>query len=264
MLEELDDLVGIRIILLYRDDLAAVGKLIQESFDVVSFEDTATRLGDAQFGYQSDHYIIKIKAEWEAVPTYRGLGHLKAEVQVRTMAQHIWTAASHKLQYKNEDNVPQPLRRTINRVSALLETVDLELDRVQRERKLYSSQVVSRTAPFALNVDVVAQVLSEAWPSANISPGHEDYDSLTNELKHFEIHDSDGLRQLIEKWHDDVVVEDCEVVERILKLPEVIGAFDKERASRGAYFTQVALTRIALRREFGKEVVNEIINCGGG
>jgi ppGpp synthetase/RelA/SpoT-type nucleotidyltranferase len=33
-----------------------------------------------------------------------GLGGLRAEVQVRTTAQHIWAAASHKLQYKHEES----------------------------------------------------------------------------------------------------------------------------------------------------------------
>lgn len=55
---------------------------------------------------------------------------LKAEVQVRTVTQHVWAAASHVLQYKQEASVPLPVRRSIYRVSALLETVDLEFERV--------------------------------------------------------------------------------------------------------------------------------------
>ena len=263
LLTDLDDLVGIRVILLYMDDLTAIGDIIRQNFELISFENTSTRLGDSQFGYQSDHYIVKIKPEWEAVPTYRGLGGLKAELQVRTMAQHIWATASHKLQYKNEDNVPQPLRRTINRVSALLETVDLELNRVQRERLSYASTLADRSFAFDLNVDVVAQFLSETWPSANISPDSEDYDSLTNELKHFDIDNSEKLRDLIIEYHASVVKEDREIARKLVDESDA-SDFHKERALRGVYFTQVAMTRIALRRKFGDDVVNEVIQCGGG
>jgi ppGpp synthetase/RelA/SpoT-type nucleotidyltranferase len=77
----------------------------------------------------------------EGAPTgsYGALAYFRMvfELQLRTLAQHIWAVASHKLQYKREASVPVPIRRSINRVSALLEMVDLEFDRVLLEREQY-------------------------------------------------------------------------------------------------------------------------------
>ena len=89
-------------------DLDKIDELIRSTFEVMSPEDTADRLGEAQFGYQSLHYTIKVPLIWLEIPTMADFGDIQAEVQVRTLAQHIWAAASHKLQYKNEASVPPP------------------------------------------------------------------------------------------------------------------------------------------------------------
>jgi len=262
-LTELDDFVGIRVILLFRSDLSRVGAIIRENFDVISFEDTSTRLGDSQFGYQSDHYVVRIKPEWQGLPTYRGLRDLKAEVQVRTMAQHIWATASHKLQYKNEENVPKDQVRSINRVSALLETVDLELDRVNEGRMDYISaglKFLSEDTP--LNVDIASKILAELWPSRNLTPGSEDYDGLITELRHFGIITSFALRDLIKANRRALIKEEEELIED-LKTRGGYASSLESKIANGYYFTQVALTRIALRKEFGEDAVDAVIRCGG-
>ncbi len=129
-LTQLQDLIGLRLILLFRRDLEKTHRLISETFTVLSHEDTAERLDVTQFGYQSFHYVIELPESWLTVPSFADFANLKAEIQTRTLAQHMWAAGSHKLQYKQEQSVPEPVRRSINRVSALLETVDLEFERV--------------------------------------------------------------------------------------------------------------------------------------
>lgn len=99
-IRELPDLVGVRVILLFSSDVGKAVGLIEQVFEVVSREDTVTRLGDSQFGYQSQHFIVRLPESWLGVPTLSGLGQLTVELQIRTLAQHIWAAASHKLQYK--------------------------------------------------------------------------------------------------------------------------------------------------------------------
>ena len=127
---ELSDLIGLRIVVLFRRDLERVTKIIDGHFTVLQKENTAARLAETQFGYQSIHYLIQLPEGWFAFPTLKGMDGLKAEIQIRTVAQHLSAASSHVLQYKHESGVPSELRRTIHRVSALLETVDLEFERV--------------------------------------------------------------------------------------------------------------------------------------
>jgi putative GTP pyrophosphokinase len=120
------DLVGFRIILLFKDDIEKVIKALSEHFYIVKKYNTQERLKEDQFGYSSIHAIIKLPEKWLSVPTFKGMSEIQAEIQIRTLAQHIWAEASHVLQYKQEESVPSTLLRSIYRVSALLETVDLE------------------------------------------------------------------------------------------------------------------------------------------
>ena len=97
---ELNDLVGIRLIFLFNRDLEKCRNLIEENLEIIEKEDTASRLGESQFGYQSYHYVIKLPKNWLSLPSFKGFEDYRAEIQVRTIAQHIWAAASHHLQYK--------------------------------------------------------------------------------------------------------------------------------------------------------------------
>ena len=58
-LEDLTDLIGLRINFLFSRDLQTATDAIGKIFKVVSQEDTSARLGDAQFGYHSLHCIVK-------------------------------------------------------------------------------------------------------------------------------------------------------------------------------------------------------------
>jgi putative GTP pyrophosphokinase len=159
-LTELNDLVGIRLILLFQRDVQTAHRLVAKTLRVLSAEDTGKRLGDARFGYSSLHMVVTTPDSWRSLPTYADLGGIQIELQIRTLAQHIWAAASHKLQYKHEASVPAQLRRSINRASALLETIDLEFDRLLVERDTYLRETLPvESGKDALNVETLRAVL---------------------------------------------------------------------------------------------------------
>ncbi len=258
-IEELDDLIGIRLILLFRSDLAAVEKLVLATFDVISSEDTAKRLGEAQFGYQSQHYVIRLPKSWLKIPSMADLGDLQIELQVRTLAQHIWAAASHKLQYKHEESVPPPIRRTINRVSALLETVDLEFDRVLEMRRDYSEvgiPAASESEP--LNVDLLASLLNDVFPLANRADD-EPYAKLLTNMNELSIGTVAELKALLQEHYGAVMEADQEQVLRCTE-DQIYTGTSEERTKKGVYYTHVGLARKALRTEFGDDVMDEIIS----
>jgi len=244
--EELDDLVGLRLILLFRRDLKAVDELLRTSLLIKSAEDTSLRLADTQFGYQSQHYIIEAPASWLSIPSWADLGGIRVEIQVRTMAQHIGAAASHKLQYKREASVPLPLRRSINRASALLETVDIEFDRLLEDRLTYLADDLKNETPDSpLNVEIIDSILLEIFPSANRSD-KEDFDELLVELNHFGINTAGQLQKLLEKNFDSIMAEDAGYA---------------ESNHLDFYFQHVGLAREGLRKEFGDDAVTEFMKA---
>jgi ppGpp synthetase/RelA/SpoT-type nucleotidyltranferase len=253
-LEDLDDLVGVRIILLFLPDVARVDELLRATFNVLSTEDTATRLSESQFGYQSRHYVLKLPEQWLGIPSFAEFGDLKVEVQVRTLAQHIWAAASHKLQYKHEATVPPPLRRSIHRVSALLETIDLEFERLLKERAQYVGDEIAMLSPTEpLNVDLTVSILSELLPPQN-RKGDEDYAEFLTDLYHFRVSTVGDLRTLLNKHMAEVLSADRD---RVTQHDEDEDDTDTtaERIAAGVFYTHVGLGRQALRAEFGDKTV---------
>lgn len=245
-IDELDDLVGLRLILLFRRDLKAVDELLRNSLLIKSAEDTSLRLSDTQFGYQSQHYIVEAPAKWLSIPSWGDLGGIRVEIQVRTMAQHIWAAASHKLQYKREASVPLPLRRSINRASALLETVDIEFDRLLEDRLIYLADDLQNETPTSpLNVEILDSILVKTFPSANRTT-EGDFDELLVELEHFGIKTAGQLQDLLDKHLVSIMKEDA-----------------KYAADEGLdfYFQHIGLAREALRIEFGNDALTEFMQA---
>jgi putative GTP pyrophosphokinase len=252
-IQEISDLIGLRIILLFRRDVNAVRTLVKENFKVDSEEDTQDRLGESEFGYSSIHFQIGLLPGWKKMPTFKKSSEFRAEVQVRTVAQHIWAAASHIFQYKNEAGVPPPIRRSIHRVSALLETVDLEFERVLEERSKYLSRPKAKNSGEMLNVDLLAKILNETLPPEN-KHGTENYSALLHDLFEFSIHTESDLRKLVSQRLGTVLAEDKEVAKR--GVPEDAPDTLKERVARGVYFSHSALIRRMLFFQFGKLWVN--------
>lgn len=252
---ELNDLIGVRAILLFRDELDEFQSIVRDTFDIISEEDTAERLGEAQFGYQSRHLVVRLPREWLKIPSLEGLDGLRVEIQIRTVAQHIWAAASHKLQYKRERSVPLPVRRAIFRVSALLETVDLELLRVLEERASYLSESLKKDdADGQLNVDNLKEGLKAHFPEKNLGE-HEPYDKLLQDLTYLGVETWSQFEKMIEKHLDETTDHEKKTVEARLENEDFAGT-DNARLSQDVFFKHVGLARQVLRLEFGKKKVD--------
>jgi len=253
-LAEIGDIAGLRIVLLFKRDQEKVCDIIRKYFEVLEVEDTTERLSADQFGYGSIHFQVRPKAEWLVLPTLSELQGLQAEIQVRTASQHIWAEASHALQYKRESHVPMPLRRAINRVAALLETVDLEFERVLSERGTYVEQLGKFEEGEPLNTDILEKVLAEELPPEN-RLGNEPFGMLLDDLIAFNINNAKSLRALLKKHHDAIFADEASIIKDIrekkgktLYIPPRPELIDK-----GVFFSHVGLARHALSREFGKE-----------
>jgi len=251
--KDYQDLIGLRVILLFERDVSSVCNLIENNFTVIRKYNTQERLKDDQFGYSSVHFVIELRDQWLAVPTLAPMRGLRAEIQVRTVAQHIWAEASQALQYKQKESVPASVTRAIHRVSALLETVDLEFERVLEQRDSYRADVDISGTDDSLNVDLLEKTLDSLLPIENKS-GDEDYAALLEDLSHFKITTQRDLKELISKHLDSVLMVEKSYVashlEALSSGQDLVGT-SKERTMAGVFYTHAGLTREALSTEFG-------------
>ncbi|WNN35442.1 hypothetical protein RIN65_04655 [Pantoea agglomerans] len=138
---QIEDICGVRVICYYNSDMDFIQEVIEKEFDVHSGSDKQKEAEDNEFGYASRHFVVTLKKEWLKVPAFRGLDGLKVEIQLRTMLMHSWAAISHKLLYKKESDVPKKLKRSLNRLSALIELADEQFESLKIQKEEYTTNM---------------------------------------------------------------------------------------------------------------------------
>lgn len=164
---ELEDLVGIRIVVLFADDKEKIVNLLKGEFDL--FNERKFDSGIDKFGYSSFHLIIKPKPEWKG-PPWDAHRHKLLEVQVRTLSEHIWAETSHNLFYKVEENIPKEIRRELSQLAALLEVADEKLQNVKNSVNTYISTIAEMPYDEILKLDLnpftLKRVYSKYYPKS--------------------------------------------------------------------------------------------------
>ena len=142
-LDEVTDLVGLRVITYFAGDVEAVCEMIEREFqlDRANSVDKGKHLDPDRFGYLSVHYIVSLDKSRAALTEYRGFAGLKAEIQIRSVLQHAWAEIEHDLGYKGTVDVPAPVRRRFSQLAGLLELADDQFGRIRSELDEYSRWV---------------------------------------------------------------------------------------------------------------------------
>jgi putative GTP pyrophosphokinase len=157
--DQIEDICGIRVICYYQEDIVRICEILKIEFDILSEENKQEMLNHDQFGYSSFHYIVKLKDSWLNHPSARGLSGLKAEIQIRTMLMHSWSAISHKLLYKNDSDVEPQFKRKLNRLSALIELADEQFNSIKNEKEKFQYEISRSESHFDSSVELSSDSL---------------------------------------------------------------------------------------------------------
>lgn len=142
---DLTDLLGVRIITYFPDQVDDVAGIIEREFDI-DYEncvDKRIALDADRFGYLSVHYIATLNRARAALPENDQVKDVKIEFQVRTLLQHAWAEIEHDFGYKTEVAVPREMRRRFCRLAGLLEVADTEFQAIRDEGATYAATVTS-------------------------------------------------------------------------------------------------------------------------
>ena len=123
--------------------LSVVNEIVEKEFDIQNNENKSDKLDINEFGYRSHHFIVTIKDMWLESPNYRGLKGIKIEIQIRTVLMHAWAEIEHKLGYKNQDQVPNILKRKLFLISAKLEEADDQFLELTNDIGQYQKNLVT-------------------------------------------------------------------------------------------------------------------------
>lgn len=141
--EDLNDILGCRIICFFSDEIDKIGKKIEESF-VIDWEKSSDKralLNENAFGYLSLHYTCSLpfNDKWP-----NEICGKKFEIQIRTILQHAWSAIHHDIGYKSDFGVPRQINRQFARLAGLLELADDEFVRTRDNMASYTEDIRKR------------------------------------------------------------------------------------------------------------------------
>ena len=147
-LSDVTDLIGIRVITYFADQVDDVSKLIESEFEVDpdNSVDKRDSLDPDRFGYLSMHYIVSLPKQRKDLTENKIYANLKAEIQIRSILQHAWAEIEHDLGYKSKREVPFIIRRQFARLSGLLELGDEEFVKIRNDLHKYEASMPGEIA----------------------------------------------------------------------------------------------------------------------
>ena len=145
---DVTDVVGVRVICFYNDDVDKVASVLERLFDI-DWENTIDKRKVHEidsFGYLSLHYVCRIPESTYINSACPEMNQIRFEVQMRTVLQHAWANMNHDTGYKSGVEIPKVYRRNLSRLAGILELVDDEFSRIRHEFAEYRRRIQNLVA----------------------------------------------------------------------------------------------------------------------
>jgi ppGpp synthetase/RelA/SpoT-type nucleotidyltranferase len=110
--EQIQDLVGARVIVFYKQDVDAVSDAIDRYFRRIEGKDLVPDSVN-EFGYVGRHFILAMPEDVIDDGADRSKTPAFFELQVKTLFQHAWSEAEHDLAYKPTESLSPLQQRQI-------------------------------------------------------------------------------------------------------------------------------------------------------
>ena len=128
MMENLNDIGGIRVICPFIEDIYTVADMLMRQDDLTLLEKKDYIRSPKPNGYRSLHLILE-------VPIFlsEATKPVRIELQLRTIAMDFWASLEHQLRYKSDIEVPPQISDDLKACADVIAATDEEMQRIAKE-----------------------------------------------------------------------------------------------------------------------------------
>ena len=124
--KKLNDLIGIRIVCLFLDDVYEIARVIKKQKDITLIKEKDYIEKPKKNGYMSLHLIV-------GVPTCFGEKEeiIKVEIQIRTVAMDFWSVLEYQLLYKKDVSGAEKAGKELKSYSEEIAALDQKMQKLR-------------------------------------------------------------------------------------------------------------------------------------
>jgi putative GTP pyrophosphokinase len=169
----LNDILGIRIVCPFLEDIDNVEKLINENFSVIEVDRKGIKHSSGEFGYDSIHLLVDLPPD--SLPVIIPFTRRVCEIQIRTILQDAWAEVEHELIYKADFSpLNEAIKKKLASLNATLTLSDIifqEIRDYQREIKQLRDKRRESLHEKIQAVDEISLLNNVGHPTTQIGEG---------------------------------------------------------------------------------------------
>ena len=119
MIENINDIAGIRVICQLKDDIFKIRNLIEQMPGIYIEKEKDYVNHPKESGYSSYHMIAKVP-----VTLSNQIIYVKVEIQIRTLAMDFWASLEHKMKYKTDKEVNKKTSKELVNYAKIVNKID--------------------------------------------------------------------------------------------------------------------------------------------
>ena len=106
MVENINDIAGIRVICPLKKDIFSIKNMIQKLPGIKTIKEKDYITNPKKSGYSAYHLVLGVP-----VVLSQSIIYVKVEVQIRTMAMDFWSSLEHKMNYKTNREITKKISK---------------------------------------------------------------------------------------------------------------------------------------------------------
>ena len=133
MIENINDIAGVRIVCNYKDDIYKIRNIIRKQKDIRVLKEKDYIKKVKKSGYSALHMILEVPVKVKEDKIY-----VKVEVQMRTVLMDFWATTEHKVKYKSNKKVSNIDSIKLSIYAKIVNSISDKMMKIFRKQKLPS------------------------------------------------------------------------------------------------------------------------------